>query len=153
MAKVGMEAVRRRQLILTPERWRRGTALAGLRLLLLLGLFFAGPGMPAATGATLLADSRSSVIVGLDQFPPEERHAIEHTLELIEAGGPFPYRHDGIVFSNREHRLPKRPIGYYREFTVPTSGLANRGARRLVIGAEGEICYTNDHYRTFFRLR
>jgi ribonuclease T1 len=121
-------------------------------LLLPLGLLFAGPGVSAARGPTLLAYSSTPVIT-LDQFPPEERAAIEHTLALIEAGGPFPYRHDGIVFSNREHRLPKRPVGYYREFTVPTPGLANRGARRLVVGAQGEIYYTNDHYRSFYRLR
>jgi guanyl-specific ribonuclease Sa len=145
-----MDAIRGRQLILTPERWRRGKALAGL--LLPLWLLFAGPGVSAARRPILLAHS-STPVVTLDQFPPEERAAIEHMLALIEAGGPFPYRHDGIVFSNREHRLPKRPIGYYREFTVPTPGLANRGARRLVVGAQGEIYYTNDHYRSFYRLR
>lgn len=83
------------------------------------------------------------------QLPPEARA----TLALIKRGGPFPYARDGITFHNREGRLPSRPRGYYREYTVPTPGLAHRGARRIVAGREGDYWYTEDHYRSFKRIR
>jgi len=75
------------------------------------------------------------------------------TLARIEAGGPHPYARDGNVFHNREGRLPARPSGYYREYTVRTPGDAGRGARRIVTGARGDRYYTPDHYRTFRRIR
>ena len=68
---------------------------------------------------------------------------------LIESGGPFPYPKDGTEFQNREARLPRQPRGHYHEYTVPTPGSEDRGARRIVTGGHGEIFYTDDHYRTF----
>ena len=83
----------------------------------------------------------------------DEREALEATLVLIDRGGPFPYPgRDGSTFENRERRLPQQPRGYYREYTVPTRGASNRGARRVVAGREGERWYTRDHYRTFTRI-
>jgi guanyl-specific ribonuclease Sa len=82
---------------------------------------------------------------------PEEARA---TLKLIDAGGPFPYRRDGIVFQNRERRLPEQPRGYYREYTVPTPGSKDRGARRIVTGDKPPLVfyYTADHYKSFRRI-
>jgi ribonuclease T1 len=90
-------------------------------------------------------------------LPPEART----TLALIQQGGPFPYRRDGAVFRNFELRLPAQPRGYYREYTVPTPGARDRGARRIVAGAgvdgdvrtSGEYYYTDDHYASFRRIR
>lgn len=90
--------------------------------------------------------------VELAQFPAEERQAIDDTVALLRAGGPFPYSKDGSEFSNREGRLPQQGPGYYREYTVETPGSPDRGARRLVSGRAGEIYYTRDHYQTFVRL-
>ncbi len=95
--------------------------------------------------------------VALADLPKEARH----TLDLIKRGGPFPYRKDGIVFGNREQHLPKRERGYYREYTVPTPGSRDRGARRIVAGrgaggdvaTSGEYYYTDDHYKSFRRIR
>jgi len=74
-------------------------------------------------------------------------------LALIQAGGPFPYDRDGIVFQNRERILPRAPRGHYREYTVRTPGIKNRGARRIVCGGvpqSPDACYyTEDHYATF----
>jgi len=75
------------------------------------------------------------------------------TLALIRAGGPFPHDRDGSVFGNREALLPKRERGHYREYTVRTPGARDRGARRIVAGRDGEYYYTDDHYRTFRRIR
>ncbi|MEV0583050.1 ribonuclease domain-containing protein [Nonomuraea sp. NPDC050310] len=71
------------------------------------------------------------------------------TWRLIQQGGPFPYRKDGVTFENRERLLPTRSRGYYREYTVPTPGRSDRGARRLVTGRSSEVYYTSDHYRSF----
>ncbi|HWI36214.1 MAG TPA: ribonuclease domain-containing protein [Burkholderiales bacterium] len=86
--------------------------------------------------------------VRVGELPPEARA----TLALIQKGGPFPHARDGVVFSNREGQLPKRRRGYYHEYTVPTPGARDRGARRIVVGERGEIYYTNDHYRSFRRV-
>lgn len=86
--------------------------------------------------------------ISINKLPSEAKD----TLNLIRRGGPFPYQKDGTVFQNRERRLPAKPRGYYREYTVPTPRSRDRGARRIVTGEGGEIYYTNDHYNTFFRV-
>lgn len=89
--------------------------------------------------------SRSSELP--DFLPPEAKT----TLELIASNGPFHHRQDGVVFQNREQRLPKKVRGYYHEYTVDTPGLDNRGARRIITGGTPiEIYYyTEDHYDSF----
>lgn len=77
---------------------------------------------------------------------PKEAKA---TLALAATEGPFPHPEDGTIFDNREHRLPRKERGHYREFTVDTPGASDRGARRIVIGALGERYYTDDHYNSF----
>ncbi len=91
--------------------------------------------------------------VALSTLPAEARQ----THRLIESGGPFPYAKDGVVFGNREQRLPRRPRGFYREYTVPSPQAQDRGARRIVCGGEQpklpETCYfTADHYASFKRI-
>ena len=81
-----------------------------------------------------------------------ERQAVMQVLELIAHNGPFLHRQDGAVFQNRERQLPSRPRGYYREYTVPTPGASDRGARRIISGRQQDTYYTRDHYRTFIRL-
>lgn len=87
--------------------------------------------------------------ISLDELPHEARA----TVKLIKQGGPFPYQRDGTVFGNFERRLPPKQRGYYREYTVPTLGRRDRGARRIVAGENGEYYYTGDHYRTFRIIR
>ena len=90
-------------------------------------------------------------VIGVDQLPAEARD----TLALIARGGPFPYRRDGIVFNNHERLLPAAPRVYYREYTVPTPGRRDRGARRIVTGGNPPVVfyYTDDHYRSFQRIQ
>ena len=87
--------------------------------------------------------------IALRELPPEA----QTTLQLIKKGGPFPYPRDGVVFSNYEKRLPKKPRGYYHEYTVKTPGARNRGARRIVCGNVAECYYTADHYQSFQFIR
>jgi len=96
-------------------------------------------------------------VVSLADLPPEA----QQTLRLIQRGGPFPFPYkDGSVFGNFENHLPLQARGYYREYTVPTPGQHDRGARRLIAGSgrqadvatSGEYYYTADHYRSFRRI-
>jgi ribonuclease T1 len=82
-------------------------------------------------------------------LPPEA----QQTLQLIRKGGPYPYQRDGVAFGNYERLLPQRNRGYYREYTVATPGAKNRAARRIIVGQIGEYYYTDDHYRSFRRIR
>ena len=119
-----------------------------LALLVLLAALVVGYGFKAFSGGSDGGTSPSSRPghVALSQLPPQARE----TVLLIERGGPFPYpAHDGAVFRNAEHHLPAEPTGYYHEYTVPTPGSPDRGARRMITGRDGEFYYTADHYATF----
>ena len=87
--------------------------------------------------------------IELAQLPHEARQ----TLAAIKRGGPFASERDGVVFGNYERHLPSRERGYYREYTVPTPGQRSRGARRIVAGGPAEYYYSDDHYRSFRRIR
>ena len=110
-----------------------------LMLALVAGLVACAP--PAGS------DTRLPSHVGL---PPEALA----TLALIQRGGPFPYRKDGTTFQNRERLLPAKPRGFYREYTVPTPGSRDRGARRIVAGGNPPevFYYTADHYSSFRQI-
>ena len=104
-------------------------------------------GVQAKASAGLGAD------VSLSSLSPEARK----TDQLIHSGGPFPFARDGVVFGNYEKRLERKPRGYYHEYTVPTPGAHNRGARRIICGGnaptEPDACfYTEDHYNSFHRI-
>ena len=105
----------------------------------------------AALFGTALARDNSVGTLPAAQLPEEART----TLKLIDAGGPFPYRRDGIIFENRERRLPEHARGYYREYTVPTPGSKDRGARRIITGDKPPLVfyYTADHYKSFRRIQ
>lgn len=126
---------------------------AALRLALFLALAW-GCGFSAQ--AREPSPGAATAAIALAELPAEARQ----TLALIRRGGPFPFPHkDGSTFGNFEKRLPVAPRGYYREYTVPTPGRTDRGARRIVAGGgdraatSGEYYYTGDHYRTFRRIR
>lgn len=109
--------------------------------------------IPSPTSSRTPASGLSTVDAA--DLPSQARR----TLALIDAGGPFPYAKDGSTFGNVERRLPPRPGGWYREYTVPTPGESDRGPRRIVTGGpargstEREVFYTADHYGTFVAVR
>ena len=105
------------------------------------------PGTPTGQnpGPTAAATRSGLPTVALADLPPEAAE----TLDLIDAGGPFPYSRDGVTFENRERLLPPHDRGYYAEYTVPTPGSQDRGPRRIVTGDEGELYWTADHYASF----
>lgn len=135
-----------------------GAAIAAAALA--LGAWLVGPGTggdpvqpssgaPASSSVSSSVDPESGLRwIGVADLPPEALR----TLQLVSAGGPYPYDRDGVTFENREGLLPAQPLGYYREFTVPTPGSDDRGARRVIVGAGGEEYYTEDHYDSFYRI-
>ena len=101
-------------------------------------------GTPATSISQTDSNSGTAAITGNAQ--------IDKTLALIQQGGPFPYPDkDGTTFYNREGKLPAQSQGYYREYTVPTPGVSDRGARRIVTGGHPPTVYylTVDHYDSF----
>ena len=104
------------------------------------------------TGPT--PSGRSTPVSGLptvaESALPDEA---DTTLALIRAGGPFPYEEDDGVFGNRERILPRQPGGYYREYTVETPGDDDRGPRRIIGGADGDLYWTTDHYASFRQIQ
>lgn len=139
----------------TGRRW-----ILGLVLALAIVVPGCGPPVePSASGgtfATTIAAPAQTGIVRFSDLPPvlvtELPLEALDTLDLIAAGGPFPFDRDGLTFQNREGLLPERAPGHYREFTVITPGEPTRGARRVVAGDDGELFYTDDHYRSFFEI-
>jgi ribonuclease T1 len=85
-----------------PRVTRIGAAAALLSALLVGGTVAA---TPAGAAATAVGDICYSAL-------PSQAH---DTLDLIEQGGPYPYRQDGTVFQNREGILPSQSSGYYHE--------------------------------------
>jgi guanyl-specific ribonuclease Sa len=82
----------------------------------------------------------------------EEAIRINDSFNRIRSGGPYPYERDNTVFKNKEGELPDKPAGYYHEFTVePLSG-STRGTMRLVTGLNGEVYYTDNHYKAFVKI-
>ncbi len=120
----------------------------------------------------------AALVVGAWTAPVEARRTVEVTpslatisvadlplqgrevLAAIRAGGPFGSPRDGIRFGNREGILPPERRDYYAEYTVPTPGAHDRGARRIVAGrgttgdfrTSNEYYYSNDHYQSFRRI-
>jgi ribonuclease T1 len=105
------------------------------------------PGGSSSSDTSSVSDTPASDLarVAESRLPREAAD----TLALVRAGGPYPYEQDDGVFGNRERLLPRQPRGYYREYTVETPGARDRGPRRLVVGEDGDIYWTTDHYASF----
>jgi len=131
----------------TPARGRLWLGLVAVLALALL-TWALNQGGFSGGGRDGDADPTTLPTVSLTELPPEAAT----TLTVINRGGPFRYDRDGVVFENRERLLPGERSGYYHEYTVPTPGSADRGARRIIEGSAGELYWTGDHYRSFARI-
>ena len=118
---------------------------------------FAGGVLGTAQARGFLTDDSLATVslttVSVSELPKQG----QQVYALIGQGGPFTYDKDGVVFGNREQQLPKHKRGYYREYTVKTSGVRNRGAKRIVCGGlqvqSPDVCYyTEDHYSSFRKI-
>jgi ribonuclease T1 len=122
------------------SRRRITFALIGLVVLVVVGWF-----VRDAVRDDPAPQQTAMSVKPLSKLPPE---AVT-TWRAIQKGGPFSSSRDGVVFENRERLLPGKPAKYYHEYTVPTPGSDDRGARRLITGEQRELYYTDDHYVSF----
>ncbi len=130
--------------------------LAGLLVMAALWVVFTTTGDDATSSIATAAETQPADSGPIEQFSnldvvfaadlPIE--ALD-TLNLIADDGPYPFSQDDGVFQNREGILPDQQRGYYREYTVITPSSDDRGARRIVAGADGDLYYTSDHYDSF----
>jgi ribonuclease T1 len=133
------------------RQWAQGWIGKGvLSAALLGGVLVAGAFTRTEPAVTAPSMVQKEGVVALSALPSQGQNVYQRIL----AGGPFRYDKDGTVFGNRERMLPRQPRGYYREYTVPTPGSHDRGARRIVCGGNftkrPETCfYTQDHYQSF----
>jgi ribonuclease T1 len=104
------------------------------------------PGPVGVSGPAAVPANPSGLPAIRESALPAEARRV---LTLIRQGGPYSYSQDDQAFGNFERILPRQASGYYREYTVPTPGESDRGARRIVAGAGGEKYYTQDHYDSF----
>lgn len=100
---------------------------------------------PSLTRSVVLRDQDGDVIYRgeIDLGP---------SLERIAATRKLRFPNDGSTFQNREGRLPRKPPGYYTEWVVPTPGESGPGPQRIVLGDDGDVWYTRDHYKSFERI-
>jgi ribonuclease T1 len=139
----------------------RSALVAGLVALLLVGGWLleghgssddeAGTVDPNVTlrveEVTPTADPESGLPYVAEADLPAEARTV---LTAIDHGGPFDYPgKDGSTFGNYEGLLPPKGRDYYAEYTVPTPGERDRGARRIIAGDHGELYWTADHYASF----
>jgi ribonuclease T1 len=121
-------------------------------LLLVAGVACIGAMTVPAQARSFLPEETLTT-VSLAEMPKQG----QQVYALIAQGGPFANDKDGVVFGNREQQLPKHKRGYYREYTVKTVGVRNRGAKRIVCGGlqvqSPDVCYyTEDHYSSFRKI-
>ena len=58
----------------------------------------------------------------------------------------------GKVFENSNEDLPARRNGYYHEYDVQIAGPDGRGKLRIVLGDQGEVWLTGNHYDDFRQI-
>ncbi len=89
---------------------------------------------------------KSERAITLKELPAEARPL----LEQIKTGSAPPHsKKDGSEFKNHHKRLPKKEPGYYKEYIVPNAQVHLQHTRRIIVGAGGELYYTEDGYKTF----
>lgn len=152
-----------------------GPAKPDSALEVLNGLVPAAQREAVAAATPAVADAVVQAVPAGTGLSPEfsDRGRVSLILDLVARvrdGRPLPFPKDGATFANRESRLPARPAGFYREYTLlPPAGSpmdisvggqrfhisppqGRRGAERLVIGGGELLWYSPDHYKTFIAL-
>ena len=75
------------------------------------------------------------------------------TIDRIRRGEKLNHRNDGAFFGNRERLLPRQnDREYYREFVHTLHSPKFPGPQRVVIGKDGSVWYTGDHYDSFTKV-
>ena len=123
--------------------------------------------------APLALENEKVIAPGRDLTPKvEDPIRVKAILKLVSDvynNVQLPYAQDGTTFKNKEGRLPKQPVGFYKEYTLLTGDAPHtvviggttyqvapdqgaRGSERCVIGGGARLYYTPDHYAQFIEL-
>lgn len=123
--------------------------------------------------APLAPETEKAIAPGRDLTPKvEDPIRVKAILKLVSDvynNVQLPYAQDGVTFKNKEGRLPKQPLGFYKEYTLLTGNaphtvviggvsyqvapdLSARGSERCIIGGGAKLYYTPDHYANFIEL-
>jgi guanyl-specific ribonuclease Sa len=101
--------------------------------------------------------SQCEKLAGEEEVIPQNA---EDLLNYIEShnGSPPPGYVGGSIFRNEGGMLPQLdPEGdpiTYREYDInPRIKEQGRGRERIVIGSDGSVYYTSNHYKTFIQMR
>ena len=105
--------------------------------------------------ATKVAKSAKGGKLVAKSIPTKATDTLAHIKKTGNA--PTGYKGGG-KFKNKEALLPKKDVSgnpiTYKEYDVnPQQTGVNRGTERIVRGSDGKSYYTNDHYRTFTRIK
>ena len=117
-------------------------------------------------GAEVLATAETPVPAGTpvpaENTPTVPQNALD-TLDHVDRTGTAPQGYKGGAPFLNDGRgggqiIPAadaqgNPMTYQEWDVNPTVPGVNRGAQRLVIGSDGSAYYTDDHYKTFTRIR
>jgi filamentous hemagglutinin len=113
---------------------------------------FGRPQIDAVTGPVKVLDDARVIDFGKVIY--KGKIDLNPTLDRIRAGKHLKHNNDGAIFQNREEKLPHhKDRDYYREFVQEMKGVSFPGPMRVIIGKEGEVFWTGDHYKTFTRVR
>jgi len=84
----------------------------------------------------------------------EKARKIAAQIKANDGAAPQGYVGGGTFRNDPLPGSQKLPLGVtYKEYDInPKIPGKNRGAERIVIGSDGSVWYTNDHYVTFTRL-
>ena len=85
---------------------------------------------------------------------PENARLVANAVKLRN-GTPLPGYKGGRIYNNQPinggQKLPEGII--YKEYDIkPYIKGQNRGTERIVIGDDGSVWYTDDHYQTFTKI-
>ena len=103
-------------------------------------------GIPTVIGGVTIVDGNTTYTGNVDLGP---------TLERIQSGHGLNTSGDGTIFRNDEDLLPTVPGNTYTEYLVPTPSAEAQGRpgpQRVVVGSDGAVYYTPDHYGSFISI-
>ena len=100
---------------------------------------------------TIKPTGGSGVLNTKDNKVPEKVYDVLDKIEKNNGTPPSGYK-GGKIFQNSDKKLPEGTT--YKEYDVnPNIAGQNRGSERIVIGNDGTVWYTNDHYETFLKMK
>lgn len=99
-------------------------------------------------------DGCSDYVVVKNGSIPEKANKLAQQIKEKNGSPPLGYKGGRTYRNEPENGEQKLPDGVkYREYDVnPYSKGTDRGAERIVIGDDGSVWYTNDHYHTFTQM-